>query len=151
MKTKLLALAFVLALTSAASAKVNWQGEVMITALSAGCDPAMDLVGDSYLSTYLPQNLSDNGVNSWLAFFNRRSGWSIKFTSTAVNSAFSSTRISGRGNVTTGNGLLVSFSRAPATVTETTGTVSINATLSNWQGTAGCTATMKGAYVRRVN
>jgi hypothetical protein len=151
MKTKLLVLALLLSMSSVASAKVNWQGEVMVTALSgAGCAADAHLVGDNFLSAYLPQGLSNNGNTSYLSFVSRRSAWSMKFTSTANNAAYTWTRITGRGEWKNGAGTILTLTRTPSSVTTATQTLVINAQVSNWIGTANCTATIQGAFVQRV-
>jgi hypothetical protein len=152
MKSRLLALAFVVAMTSAASAKVNWQGEVMVIAVSgAACAANKIAVADHYLSAYLPQNISDNGPASYISFVTRRSAFSARFTSTAAGSPYSATRVTGRGNFATSSGQILNAFSTPATVTLTTPTLVINAQISNWEGAVGCTATIRGAYVKRVD
>ena len=152
MKSKLLALTFLVVITGAASARENWQGEVMVRALAGASCAANNLsVGDHYLSNYLPQGVSDNGPNSYLSFHSRRSAFAIRFSSTAPDSAFVATRITGRGNFAASNGQLESFTRTPPTVTATTPTLVINAQISNWEGAPGCIATIRGAYVLRVD
>ena len=152
MKCKFLALTVLIAMTGAASAKENWQGEVMVRALAGASCAANNLqVGDHYLSNYLPQGVSDNGPNSFLSFHSRRSAFAIRFSSTAPNSVFAAIRITGRGNFVPSNGQLESFTRAPATITATTPTLVINAQISNWEGAPGCIATIRGAYVQRVD
>ena len=151
MKSKLMALAFLVAMTSTASATVNWQGEIMVTTVSAGCAASGDLVGDNYLANYFPQGLSNNGTISWLSFFNRRSGWVMRFTSTAAGAIYNGTRLTSRGPVTLANGQILSFTRTPAVITATTQTIAITAQISNWLGgNTGCTVTIQGAFTRRV-
>jgi hypothetical protein len=152
MKSNLLSLAFLAAMTTAASATVSWQGEVMVlSSTGASCAAAELVAGQHYFSAYLPQNLSNNGTSSGLTFLTRRSASAIRFTSMGPNATYTGTRINGRGGFAAANGLIVSMTRTPAVVTATTPTLVINATITNFDGTTGCTATIRGAYVQRIN
>ena len=152
MKSKFLALTFLVAMTGAATAKENWQGEVMVRVLTgAACAEENLQVGDNYLSNYLPEGIADNGPNSFLSFLTRRSAFAMRFASTEPNSPYAGIKLTGRGNFFPRNGLLVSFATTPANVTATTPTLVINARISNWEGVLGCTATIRGAYVLRVD
>jgi hypothetical protein len=154
MKSKLLAVAFLVAMTSAASARTNWQGEVMVTAVTAQCAAGGDQVGDNYLATFQPENnatITDNSTSNFLSFFNRRAAFSIKFENLAAGAPYTAVQVSGRGNHFTGAGTVISISTAPAAVASSTQTLVINARIGNWFATPGCTATVRGAFVKRID
>jgi hypothetical protein len=152
MKSKLLALAVLVAMTSAASAKTNWQGEAMVLEVS-GCEASGDKVGDSYLVMYQPKNgagISDNSTSNFLSFVQRWNATSLKFNSFAANVAYTGVQISGRGHHLTTAGNITSISTTPA-VNSTTQTFVMNAVIKNFYNTSGCTATIRASFVRRID
>jgi hypothetical protein len=145
--------------TSVAQAKVSWQGEVMVTAVSgAACAANKDAVGDNYLADFEPSGVTGNSANSFLSFLSRRSAFalkvagSIKPTSPATTKAYTGVFVSGRGEFSTGpTGSFSGVTITPASIAATTDVVSIVATIANWQSDVGCTATIHGAFVLRRN
>jgi hypothetical protein len=153
MKSAVLALMALLAMSGIASARTNWQGEVMVLAVT-GCEAGGDNVGDSYVGLFQPENnatITDNSTSNFLSFVGRRNGTSLKFSSLTAGVAYTGVQISGRGHHTTTSGTIASISTAPATVSSTTPTLVINAKINNWFNTLGCTATIRGAFVKRVD
>ena len=141
------------ALTSTAVAKVSWQGEVMVTAVSgAACAANGDAVGDQYLGLLLPKGLG-NGPNSFLTFLSRRNAFGMKVAGGLANGkAYSSVFISGRGEFgSSPAGKIQTITISPNPLTATTDVVSVVATITNWQTDVGCTATIHGAFVLRRN
>jgi hypothetical protein len=159
MKSKILTLALLIATTSAASAagpdKINWQGEVMVTAVSAGCASSGDVVGDHYLAMYQPKNggtITANSTSNFLTFMARRNAFSLKFPTLTAGVAYTAVVVSGRGHHNPGvTGTIASISTTPSLVAASTPTIVINAQINNWYNTPACTATITGAFVKRVN
>lgn len=78
MKTKLLTLAIVVGMTGVASAKVNWEGQIVVTAVTAACGTDTE-IGDHSIALYFPSDLADNGDFSFLALYRgNRAGLSMK-------------------------------------------------------------------------
>ena len=158
MKSNILALTLFIAIGGAASAeekRVVWQGEIMVTDVSAGCTVSKDKIGDNYLSIFQPKNNATITINTtlnYLSFYGRRSAFSVRFSNVANGVAYSGIKIGGHGGQSlNASGNLTSISTTPATVTATTPTMVINAVVTNWFVQPGCTATIRGAYVRRVD
>ena len=125
----------------------------MVLAVSPACAASGDVVGDSYLAMFQPENnatILDNSTLNFLSFIGRRAAVSIKFASLTPGVAYSSVQVSGRGHHFAGAGTITSISTAPLVVGSATQTVVINAVINNWFSTAGCTATIRGAFVKRV-
>ena len=150
MKSKLLAIAVLIAMTGVASARESWQGTFMVTAVAgAGC-AGETAVGDHFLATYLPANVSNNGTNTFMGFVRTRGAWSLRVAGLpTANETYSAMLIDGRAEFGPNGGRVLAFSTIPATVTATTQTIVINTRLSNFHGTTGCTATIQGALVLR--
>ena len=153
MKFFLVAASLLAVLMSSAYAKTNWQGEVMVLGVS-NCAVGGDQIGDNYLATYQPKNggtIVDNSTLNFLSILGRRNAFSIKFASLTAGVAYSGVYVSGRGHHLTVSGNISSISTTPATVGASTPTLVINAVITNWLATPGCTATIRGAFVKRVD
>lgn len=158
MKSNILALTLLLAIGGAASAeekRVVWQGEIMVTGVSPGCAASKDKVGDNYLSIFQPENNATITINTalnYLSFYGRRSAFSVRFSNLANGAPHNAIKIGGHGGQSlAAKGILTNISVSPPTVTATTPTLVIDATVTNWFVQQGCTATIRGAYVRRVD
>jgi hypothetical protein len=159
MKTSLAALALLVGLTGIASSKTNWEGKVVVIAVSEDC-AGVESVGDHYTSAYQPANnatILDNvdGQHYW-SFIGQRNGFAIQFPTPIVGGSvqYQGFLISSRGHTTTDVGQLGALSitdtgGAPIAITPTTPTVFIDATVTDWVNTVDCTATLRGAFVKR--
>ena len=151
MKSKLLALAFLVAMTGAASARTNWVGGVTILATTAQCTNDRHQVGDTYLGTYQPKNnatITDNSPSNFLSLTFHRGAFSIKFDALTAGTPYTAVHISGRGHHNTPTGTIAQMSTTPPTVAATTQTFVLNARITNWFNTPGCTATIRAAFVK---
>lgn len=137
---------------SSASAKTNWQGEMMITAVNAACSGGAAAVGDHALTTMLPNTVAGNGADSYIAFhINRRLAYTLKVTNgpLAAGKAYDATGISSGANIFTFSGRISKFTMSPSALTATTRFVTVSGQITNWNNVTGCTITFDAAYVLR--
>ena len=150
MKSKLLAIAIILATTGVVSARESWQGTFMVTAVAGTACTGEVVIGDHFIAMYTPANVSDNGPNTHLAFYRPRSAWSLRVAGLpTANETYAAMQIGSRGGFDPSSGRVLAFSTAPASVVATTPIVAINTRISNFHNVTGCTATIQGALVRR--
>lgn len=152
MKSKLLALAFLAAMTGTASAaKVNWEGAIQVTAVAGTCVAEGIPVGDHYYAAYSPADLGDNEPDAFLGLFRHRGAASYQVVGSdpSPNKNYKGTDVGSRGGRGAWTGKFVTFNTTPATLTPATQTFAMNAKISNFGDTPGCTATIQGGFVLR--
>ena len=140
--------------SSAVVARTNWQGEVMITAVTnPACASDGWAVGGHALSSLLPANVDNNGGSSFISFhINRRNAYSLKVTGAlAAGKAYTGIEITSAGSNLSFSGNIVQHTQtpAPANVTTATKFITVTGQIAGWAGTIGCTITYEGAFVRR--
>jgi hypothetical protein len=152
MRRAFLFLLGVAALSTAAEARVGWQGRAVITALAgAACAADGFAVGQRYISTFLPSGLSDNGPNSSMAFFTEVTGYSMRMAGRpTAGKDYDSVRINSYGNFSAPaqTGEIVSFTSDPP-IAAAARFLNVTVRISNFDTTAGCTATLDIGYVLR--
>lgn len=152
MKRIFVAATLLAALMSSAYAKTNWQGEVMVLGVS-NCALGGDQIGDNYLATYQPKNggtIVDNTTSNFLSFLGRRNAFSIKWTNIGTGVAYTGVHVATRGHHSIVSGA-ITLSTTPITIAATTPSLVINAVITNWLNTPGCVATIRGAFIKRVD
>lgn len=137
--------------TQSALARVNWQGEFMVTGVTSACASDGWAVGDHALATYLPANLDNNGARSFIALhLNRRNAYSYGVTGAlAAGKGYSAVGITSAGSNFTFTGAFVAFTQSPASVVTTTPFVTMRARISNFSGMPGCTVSFDASFVKR--
>ena len=153
MKSLVLAFSVLLAMAGSASAKVFWWGEAIVTAApGAECVAGGHFVGNNVRAVFQPSGLSDNGADSWLSFVGTFHGASLQVINNRPGSGktYTGVRIYINGeNVTGVTGGFQAFTMTPAAITETSRTIFIRTSITNWLATVGCTATIEASFVRQ--
>jgi hypothetical protein len=151
MKTAFLFAAPCLLGATEASARTNWQGEAVVTAVNAACTWEGEAVGAIYKVMYMPSGLADNGPNSFMNFYGYRNAFSIQTSGRPVaKKSYSAIYINSYGkNSTQPPGTFPSLTQSPATLKVGTAFVTMRFQITNRGAMSGCTATLEAAMVRR--
>ncbi|WP_146035714.1 hypothetical protein [Methylopila sp. Yamaguchi] len=133
---------------NAQTAQQRYQGTFFVTSASAACaaEPAAE-VGDNFVFVFRTET-----TRQVFALFGTRRAMSYapstgaRFATSGTHSSIS---IGGGAASTTFTGAYRSFVAQPATFATTTQTMSLRGTLTNFDGTAGCTITFTASGLRR--
>ena len=150
MKSILCATAIVFAMTGAENAanagnSTVWQGEIFVTTATSQCASGGIIVGDSYRTILAPKNLPGNTTSDQLAVFFPRATSLIVPKSGTLNGATSvtTTVILPNASLWTESPTGQSYAVSPTTITKTTPSVTISATISHfWLD--GCSVKLSG-------
>lgn len=142
-------------LAGTALARNSWEGHTIITAVNSTCVADGETVGRTLFSTYMPAGISDNGADSHITFYGTRNAHSLKVAGAlAGGKNYNSIYINSYGKAgvqpqPAGQISAYTATVSPAPLSTTTEYINMTITITNWSTTPGCTATLRGSYVRR--
>jgi hypothetical protein len=99
-----------------------------------------------YLRMAVMPASSVNGTNTQINLFGPRVGLHFQITNHALSGSgsYAGTGLSSKGNLFTWNGTFSAASTTPATITNSTKSISVKVTLVNFASGVGCKATIAG-------
>lgn len=152
MKTMIAVAALGLLCATEASARTNWQGEAVVTAVNAACTAEAENVGAIYKVMFYPSGITDNGADSYMTFHGYRNVFSARIAAgrPGTGKAYSVAYVNSYGkNSAQPSGKFNTYTQSPAALATTTPFVTATMQMTNWGAIVGCTATLEAAFVRR--
>ena len=136
---------------------IVWQGAAELTSLTAACSKLGLMIGDVGVSVFRPR-LDPAEPSSAITMTLERSGMAFFRTGgTSTDqmqgtSNYTSPWYSGRATSTPGgNTGAITLAITPSAITTATDQIMINGMITNFFGTAGCTAKFNASYRQRTN
>lgn len=145
---------------SAQTAFPFWVGSAVVDSVTSQCASGGFVAAKNILDTDYRAKTGINGEpnNPGITFYSGRSSYAYFRTGgnanvNTMNGAGTGKGYLIRGNVTTipnptqqPYDFTFDFKITPATITQTTQTININGTITNWRNVTGCTVTFRAAY-----
>lgn len=135
-------------LTHGAHAEILWVAEARVVAVNAPCGDTV-AIGDFFRAIYRPKGPSiGNGANSQLALFSQRSSFWMQVPNNTFQFGVNYVGhiISSNLTFTSKAGAILDWSESPAFGAPVASNVT--ATIANFYGDAGCTATLRMPFNR---
>ncbi len=132
----------------------TWHGEAFAENPSPGCTSGSDSAGSTWLITYSPAGLADNGSQSFAAAVSFLKGASMRVEGGfAQGMTYDLLGVTARGPRVGGTavGTILLWNQKPAVgdLTVDDRNVIITARVSNFGGTPGCALTLRGYLTKR--